>query len=88
MYGRFGVRLVVGGYTQIPVVDFTENYSPVVTDVTLRVILIMWLINKWDSHTIYTKIAFLYTVLEGEIYIKYQKECQKYPKNTARTNIY
>ena len=50
--GRFRERLVARGYTQIPGVDFTENYSPVVTEVTLSIILLMRLINKWDSQTI------------------------------------
>ena len=47
--GRFRARLVGRGYTHIPGIDFTENYSLVVTDVTLRIISLMWLINKWES---------------------------------------
>ena len=39
-------HLVVCGYTQVTGVDFTNNYSPVVTDITLCVILLMWLLNK------------------------------------------
>ena len=39
---RFRARLVAKGYTQIPGVEFTENYSPFVTDVTLFVIKLMW----------------------------------------------
>ena len=45
-------NLVAQRYTQIPGVDFTEKYSPVFPDFTLRVVLIMWLIKKWDSQTI------------------------------------
>ena len=40
-YGRFRVSLVARGYTQIKGVDFTKNNSPVVTDITLRVIILM-----------------------------------------------
>ena len=36
---QFRARLVVRGYIQIPGVDLTNNYSPVVTDITLCVIL-------------------------------------------------
>ena len=43
---QYRARLVTWGYTQIPLLDFTKNYSPVVTDVTLRDILHMWAINK------------------------------------------
>ena len=41
-----------------------------VTDITLHVILIIWLINMWDSQTIDVETAFLYAVLEEEIYMK------------------
>ena len=50
--GKFRARLVARVHTKITGVDFTQNYSPVVTDVTLCVILIMWLINNWYSHSI------------------------------------
>ena len=49
IYGQLWPRLVAWGYPQIPGINFTKNYSPVVTDFILRVILLMWLINKWDS---------------------------------------
>ena len=55
---KFRARLVVWGYNQIPGVDFTNNYSPVVTDVTLYVILLMWLLNKLYSHNIYIETHF------------------------------
>ena len=63
-------RLVGRRYTKVPGVDFTENYSPVVIDVTLHIILLVWLINKWYSQTIYIEPAFLYAVLEEEIYME------------------
>ena len=44
---KFRAHLFVQGYTQIPGVDFTNNYSTVVTGGTLCVILLMWLLNKW-----------------------------------------
>ena len=59
----FKARIVGRGYTQVPGIYFTNNYSPVVTDVTLRFILLMWLINKWDSQIIDVETVFLYTVL-------------------------
>ena len=67
--GRFRARLVAWGNNQIPGVDFTQNYSSVVTDVTLCVILIMWFINKWDTQTIDIETLFLYEVLQEEIYM-------------------
>ena len=38
---RFRARLVAPGYNQTKVVDFTDNYSLVVTGVTLSVIILM-----------------------------------------------
>ena len=70
IYVQFRAFIVGWGYTQDPGIYFTEKYSPVVTDVTLRVILIMWLINKWDYKNIDVEIVFLYSVLEEEIYMK------------------
>ena len=63
-YSQFRAGLVARGYTQIPGEDFTKNYSPVVTDFAPHVILLFWLINKWDSDTIDVETAFLYALLE------------------------
>ena len=65
--GRYRTCLVAPRYNQISWVEFIKNYSPVVTDVILRVILIMWLINRWYSQTIGVETEFLYVVLEEEI---------------------
>ena len=51
-------RLVAQGYTQFIEVDSTKKYSPVITDITLQVILLMRLTKKWDSHTIDIEIEF------------------------------
>ena len=68
IYGQFRAHLVARGYTQFPRVEFNENHSSAVTDITLRVILIMWLINKWYSETIDAETEFLYALLEKENY--------------------
>ena len=76
-YGQFRALLVVWGCTQVPGIDFTENYSPVVTDFMPGFILIMWLINKWDSQTTDIETAFLYVVLEADIYLKIPQGMEK-----------
>ena len=46
--GAFRARLVACGYSQIPGIDFTENYAPVINDVTWRIIMVamlLWSIN-------------------------------------------
>ena len=41
-----------------------------ITDFTLRVILLVWLINEWDYENIDTETEFLYALLKKEIYMK------------------
>ena len=61
--GVYRSRLVALGYTQIPGVDFTDNFSPVVHDVTLRTALILWIVLGLDVDQIDVESAFL----EGEL---------------------
>jgi hypothetical protein len=68
--GVFRARLVALGYSQIPGVDYTDNFAPVINDITYRIILLNWLINDWDSEVIDVETAFLYGNLEEEIYMK------------------
>ena len=51
-----------------------------VTDTTLRVILLMWLIKKWNPQTIEAETEFLYTVLEEEIYTRIPEVMAEVPE--------
>ena len=44
--GVYHARLVPKDFSQIPGVDFTDNYSPVVNDVTFRVVVARMLIEN------------------------------------------
>ena len=48
--GRFRARLVACGYSQVGGVDFTQVFSPVVNDVTFRLMLVAKIIWKLDSY--------------------------------------
>ena len=39
--GRFRARLVCLGHSQIPGVDFSNNYAPVGNEVTFRVVMVL-----------------------------------------------
>ena len=54
--------------SQIPGVDFTDNYSPVVNDVTFRVVVARMLIQNLKGKDIDN--AFLNGDLEHEIYME------------------
>ena len=61
------------GYSQIPGVDYTENYSPVVHDVTFRLLLILKIIYGFTAKVVDVETAFLYGDLEEEIFMDYPK---------------
>jgi hypothetical protein len=60
---------VACGYSQIPGVDFTENYAPVISDVTYRIMLIAEIVWKLSSKIVDVETAFLHGDLEEEIYM-------------------
>jgi hypothetical protein len=57
--GTFKARLVACGYSQIPGVDFTDVHSPVVHDVTFRIMLVVELKWKLKSKIVDLESAFL-----------------------------
>jgi hypothetical protein len=65
--GIFRSRLVACGYSQVPGVDFSEFYSHVVNDVTIRILLVAEIVWKLVSRLIDVETAFLHGELaEGE----------------------
>lgn len=47
---RHKARLVARGFSQIPGIDFSHTFSPVVKASTIRVVLSLAVINKWRLH--------------------------------------
>jgi hypothetical protein len=76
--GRYRARLVARGFSQVPGLDFTENFAPVMQDATLCVMLMIWAMQGYDSAVFDVETAFLYGKLDEEIYMKVPegyKEC-------------
>ena len=67
--GIYHARLVAKVFSQIPGLDFTDNFSPVVNDVTFRVVLTQRLIMKWEAKIVDIDNAFLNGELEHDIYM-------------------
>ena len=67
--GLFKVRLVACGYSQIPGVDFTESYAPVINDVCWRILIIAMLVQKLEAKIIDVSTAFLHGDLDEDIYM-------------------
>ena len=75
--GVYCARLVAKGFSQIPGVDFTDNYSPVVNDVTFRVVVARMIIENMKEKVVEIDDAFLNGDLEHEIYMKIPEEYDK-----------
>jgi Reverse transcriptase (RNA-dependent DNA polymerase) len=76
--GIYRARLVALGYSQIPGVDFSENYAPVVNDITMRMMLVLKMENNWMSETIDVETAFLYGDLTEKIYMTIPRGLEEY----------
>ena len=57
--GTYRARLVVLGYSQIPGVDYTDNFAPVAHDVSFRIALARMMVEKLDSLVMDVETAFL-----------------------------
>jgi hypothetical protein len=76
--GVYCARLVALGYSQVPGVDYTDNFAPVVNDSTFRIMLVIYLTQKLDSEIIDVDGAFLYGDLEEKIYMKIPEGLQEF----------
>ena len=68
--GTYRARLVALGYSQIPGVDFTDNFAPVAHDVSFRIALARMMVEKLDSLVMDVETAFLYGDIKEEIFMK------------------
>jgi len=67
---RFKARLVAQGFSQVEGVDYTETYSPVVKQQSLRSILSIANDNDMEIYHLDVKTAFLNAEVEEDIYMK------------------
>ena len=68
--GTYRARLVALEYSQIPGVDYTDNFAPVAHDVSFRIALARMMVEKLDSLVMDVETAFLYGDIEEEIFMK------------------
>ncbi len=57
-------------YIQIPGIDFSENYSSVVHDVTFRILILVLIVFGHKAKIFDLETAFPYGNIEGEIFMK------------------
>ena len=68
--GRKKARLVAKGFSQRPGLDYDETFSPVARYETIRLLLAISVLEKWDIEALDVKTAFLYGDLEADIYMQ------------------
>ena len=68
--GRYTSRLVALGYCQVYGKDYTDMYSPMMSDISLRLLLLKSMEKGWSVGKIDVKTAFLKTKLKEEIYVE------------------
>jgi hypothetical protein len=72
-HGVFRARLVACGYSQIPGVNFSESFAPVVDDVSFRIILTAKLLWDLQASIVDVETAFLHGDLQEDIYMNVPK---------------
>jgi hypothetical protein len=68
--GVYRARLVAKGYSQIPGVDYTESYAPVISDVTFRILLILMVVYGYTAMVLDVEVAFLHGEMDSEVYME------------------
>ena len=72
--GIYRSRLVAMGFSQIPGVDFTDSFAPVVGDVTVRILFILTMIFGWSTRLMLNKLFYM-AYLIAKFICKFLKEC-------------
>ncbi|KAG8477716.1 hypothetical protein CXB51_027660 [Gossypium anomalum] len=67
---RYKARLVAKGYSQIPRLDFTDVFSPVVKHSSIRALLGIVAMHDLELEQLDVKTAFLHGELEEDIYMQ------------------
>jgi Reverse transcriptase (RNA-dependent DNA polymerase) len=72
---KWKARLNVDGSKQQKGIDFDETFSPVASWATIRLILVLAVINKWFVHQLDFVQAFPQAPVEQDLYIEIPKGC-------------
>ena len=67
---RYKARLVAQGFTQVPDIDYSHTFSPVVKASTVQIVLSLAVMQKWPLHQLVVKNAFLNGQLSDTVFME------------------
>ena len=67
---KYKARFVARGFSQKEGIDYEETFSPVARYTSIRAIMALASMMKWDLHQMDVKTTFLNGVIEEEVYIE------------------
>ena len=70
---RYKAQLLAQGFSQRLEIDFEFTYSPMVDVITFYYLISLVVQEELDMHLIDIVIAYLYSLLDNEIYMKIPK---------------
>ena len=89
--GTYRATLVALGYSQVPSVEFTDNFAPVVNDISFRIALATMMMEDLKCMLMDTETEFLYGEIEEKIYMEVpvgMKEVFSSPDEADEENTY
>ena len=81
---RYKARLMAQGFSQRPEIDYDKTYSPVMDIITFRYLISISVSEGLDMHLMDVVIAYLYGMLENDIYMKVPEGFQLPQVNTLQ----
>ena len=81
---KYKARFVARGFSQKEGIDYEETFAPVARYTSIRTIMALASIMKWDLHQMDVKTAFLNGVIEEEVYIE---QPQGFEVEDKRTHV-
>ena len=70
---KYKARFVARGFSQKEGIDYEETFSSVARYTSIKTIMALASMMKWDLHHMDVKETFLNVVIEEEVYIKKQQ---------------
>ena len=67
---KYKARFVARGFSQKEGIDYEETFAPIAQYTSIRAIMALTSIMKWDLHRMDVKTTFLNGVIEEEVYIE------------------